>query len=112
MQNICIVCRDNKSQQVEQRLNQLINVLKRYIKDYKNFQNDYHWNINIRCKYGIPCSKVNKGRINQLSREAGQMLNAFIESDNIKKYPEILHLLAGYFPNVYSSFERKVKQKL
>lgn len=110
--NVCLICHDNREEQIRSRLTHLINILKTYVKNENNFQNDYNWNINIRCKYGIShCSKHNTGQLRLLTEQAGGLLNAFVENGDKTQAWKILQLLTGYFPSVYNDFKRRVETK-
>ena len=96
------------------RLKKLKQLLDRELRnsDIRNAKQttSYNWGVEDRCKYQIYCHKISQSRneYNRLSTDVGNLLDIYIENRTYDHYHEILNLLRGYFPIVYTQFEKQI----
>ena len=70
----------------------------------------YYWLSSNKCNYGTSCHKTNNysHKFNRITDELNLLFTAYIEQTDCDGYKEILYYLMGYFPYVYTEFEREV----
>lgn len=71
------------------------------------------WGTVDRCKLGSSCGKTIKAHtdFSRLTSTADTLLSRYLESDDISDYHQLLQLLRGYFPAVYSKVEIIIRKR-
>jgi len=108
MNQICLMCRQTSSNTKIQKLHTIKHRIE--LSDIKPSSKIDHfmWSSNIRCKYGITCPKIQQlnREMNNLCKQIEPYLIAVSECDDANTYHDILQLMRGDFPSVYSKMEK------
>lgn len=117
MNGMCITCHyDAKSDRVRTmiRLDEMLSRLNLDIKGIKNHLR-FNWGSADKCKVGMMCNKTNENQryYDRYTHELNLKLSAAIEQlKDEKVYHEVLNILRGKFPSVYTYFEREYRKNL
>ena len=107
MNNLCRVCRETKPDQI---LNQLrcIQSLLRNVEPTSNHRYRFNWNYNFKCKYSLPCNKFSstERNIKNIINDIEDKLVTIAKDEDGKIYHNVLSLIRGYFPSVYTELEK------
>lgn len=102
----CTICRENKPNQILNTLRH-INCLLRHVESTENYKNNFNWNINFKCKYGLHCNKFSQTEynINLIINDIENKLVTVAKSDDNSLYYNVLNSLKPYFMHVCRELE-------
>ena len=108
----CIICHENNRKL--NKLRRIETLLRAADPEKKRCKPHYFWDIKQRCRYGINgCEKLarfeseNDAAVGRIEH----MLESFIEAASEGQRRELLQLLRGDFPRVYTQVEREFHRR-
>lgn len=115
--NICICCHQQNTGDWEiRKMQDIITIMKRFQNADvpKRYLHDLQANrgllfhTNFHCDFGMECDKLQKKKedVEQLARQAEDMILSFAVSADTKSIREVLHLCQGCFPLAYRFINR------
>lgn len=106
---MCINCnRKNRLNSYYNKLYRLSQLLQHNKIEAVDKPAHYGWSLPFRCNYGFNCPSLTskKTQCEYLTFELNKLLPAVANSNNESLCHEVLELLRGEFPNIYTQFER------
>lgn len=108
---LCTMCRQKQHNSKLMQLRLIQSTIKRHNVNKDNIyllHNVFSWQIYDRCKSGLQCDILNRQHKESLRivNDIEPYLIAISISDDEKLYHDILHLMRGYFPSIYTTMER------
>ena len=106
----CNACNDkNKGKYEIERLQKLLNRLKMVIKNPAKTNALKDWNMQFRCKFGLPCQEFRrrKNELEIVTRELSPYLVEAVQNPEYSAlYGTILASIRGSFPSIYYEIEK------
>lgn len=106
---MCMICHTKNNTSKLNKLKQIKHVIDMaHVQPTEDRFHPFMWDVDIRCDYGISCSKLNSTNhtAQHLAYDIGKYLITIAKNDDAKLYHQILQYLRGDFSTVYIQFER------
>ena len=112
MNHLCMICTKKHDRSRRHRLEQILQAMKQggIQAECGNFKRPYLlWGSKAHCPYGIYCPILNEeeSRCLHLTERIEWYFQPLIHAGDKNLYHNILHLLQGYFPDVYRYLENE-----